>query len=447
MTTLKHLLRTTALAAVIAAVPMSVMAEDVTVKVWAGGTGDADLYRLDAIEIAADFLEREAALKGEELNITVEKTPYDGWDDFKQALTLSAESGTAPNIVVSGHEDIGPWAQSGLIVPVEDYLDLEAWPLNDIFPNLMQIATYGGVQYGIPQDAESRPFFFWKPHLKAIGYSDADIDGLPAKIQAGEYTLANVIEDAKKMQDAGVVQPGYGFYPRPSDGPDYWQFYTSFGGVMEEDGKLVFDKASMTKFYQFFVDAVAAGVTKKNHIGTEFDQWYGEVANGKAGIWHGGTWHFGRYAKEGLADFFGTVAFSLTPAGEGGKANTLTHPLVYLLTKNDDERATEISAELIKIASEPRINVLHAIKSNHLGISAQEANIEIYSSNRWIAETTATLLPHANAMPNNSNFGAYWTAMWSGLEASWTGTKTVEQAITDVEAELKNALGDAIIIR
>ena len=65
-----------------------------------------------------------------------------------------------------------------------------------------------------------------------------------------------------------MVEPGYGFYPRVSNGPDYWQFYLSFGGTIEKDGKLVFDKAAMEKFYQFFVDAVDAGVTRKNHIGT-----------------------------------------------------------------------------------------------------------------------------------------------------------------------------------
>ncbi len=102
-------------------------------------------------------------------------------------------------------------------MPVEDYLNLDAWPIRDMYENLLEISSYGG----LPQDTESRPFFFWKPHMKAIGYSDADIDGLPAKVQSGEYTLANVITDAKKMQDQGVVQPGYGFYPRPANGPIY----------------------------------------------------------------------------------------------------------------------------------------------------------------------------------------------------------------------------------
>ncbi|MBA3516221.1 MAG: extracellular solute-binding protein [Rhizobiales bacterium] len=443
------LLRATAITAALAAATGVAAAKDVTIGVWSGGSGPNDNYRVDAIEMAADIYEREAAIRGEELNIIVEKKPYPTWDDFKQALTLAAEAGTAPDIVVTGHEDIAPWSQSGLITPIEDYIDLDSWPVNGIYENLMEISSYGGVVYGLPQDAEARPFFFWTPHMKAIGYSDADIEALPAKIQAGEYTLANVLEDAKKMQDSGAVQPGYGFYPRPANGPDYWQFYKSFGGEMQDaSGKLVLDKAAMQRFYQFFVDAVEAGVTRKNHIGTPNDQWFAEVASGKAGTWHGGTWHYARYVnQEGLTDFFGNVQFSLIPAGEGGEANTLTHPLVYLLTKQDSEDEMTTAAELIKIASEPRINTLHAIKSAHLGISKEQSNISLYSGDRWAREATERLLPHANAMPNNSDFGAYWNSMWSGLESAWTGQKTPEQAVADVETELKSALGDAIIIR
>lgn len=448
MTILSALLRATAVTSVFAAMSAGVVAQEVTISVWSGGTGPNDVYRVDAIDIAADLLEREAAIRGENLSITVEKTTYSGWDDFKQALTLSAEAGTAPNIVVSGHEDIAPWSQSGLIVPIEDYVNLDAWPLNDIYPNLIEIASYGGVVYGIPQDAEARPFFFWKPHMKAIGYTDADIEALPQKVQDGTYTLANVLEDAKKMQDAGLIEPGYGFYPRFSNGPDFWQFYTSYGGVMEEDGKLVFDREAMRKFYQFFVDAVELGVTKKNHIGMPGDQWWADVAAGKAGIWDAGTWHYARLVnQEGLTDFFGNIAFTLTPAGEGGKANTLTHPLVYLLTANDDPKMLDIAAQLITIASEPRINALHAVKSAHLGISSQEANVDLYSNDRWTREATERLLPYANAMPNNSDFGAYWNVMWKNLEAAWTGTKTVDAAIADAETELTSTLGDAITIR
>ncbi|MDE0522021.1 MAG: extracellular solute-binding protein [Boseongicola sp.] len=424
-------------------------AADYTITVWSGGSGPNDHYRIDAISMAAEFLEHEAAIRGDELNITIEGKPYDGWEEFKQGVTLSAESGTAPNIVVTSHTDIAPWAQAGLIVAAEDYVDLDSWPLNDLYGNLIDIASFNGIVYGIPQDAESRPFFFWKDHMRGIGYSDADIEALPGKVEAGEYTLQNVLEDARKIQDAGLVEAGYGFYPRVSNGPDYWQFYLSFGGTIEEDGKLVFDKSAMSDFYQFFVDAVEAGVTRKNHIGTPWDQWYGEVASGKAGLWHGGTWHYARYTgREGLDDFFGNIQFTLIPAGgDGGRANTITHPLMYLITDQGDEDLEALAAELVTIASEPRINTLHAIKSAHLGIARSQSSVPLYADDRWASEATDRLLPHATAQPNNVNFGQYVGIMWSGLEAAWTGQKTVADAIADAETELRATLGDNIVIR
>ncbi|WP_298818278.1 extracellular solute-binding protein [uncultured Roseibium sp.] len=455
MTTLVSKLRQSTAAAVLtlAATALSgaAVAKDVTITVWAGGSNDSDAYRWEAIEMAADILEREAAIEGEELNITIEsKGQFGNWQEFKQAVTLAAEAGTAPNIVVTSHLDIAPWSEAGYIVPVEEYLDLDAWPLNDIYPNLLEIAAFDDVQWGLPQDAESRPFFFWKDTMKKIGYSDEDIAALPAKVESGEYTLQNILEDAKKAVDMEVVEKGYGFYPRPSNGPDYAQFYQSFGGELidKETGKLVLDKKAMEEFYQFFVDAVAADVTRKNHLGTDWGQWYKEVANGKAATWHGGTWHFGRYAQEGNQDFWNTIEFSLIPAGnEDGRANTITHPLVYLITDNANDDAEEIAANLVKIASEPRINSLHAIQSNHLGISRQQSNIELYANNRWADEATKRLLGHANAQPNHVNYGAYSEALFKGLEAAWTGTKSPVEAVEEVEVQMKATLGDELIIR
>lgn len=424
------------------------LAADYTISVWANA-GSRENYRIDAIKLAADLLEQEYAVRGEELNITIEGKTFTQWAEFKQGVTLAAEAGDAPNIVVSGHEDIAPWSQSGLIVPIEDYLDIDAWPINSIFENLMEIASFQDQVWGIPQDAESRPFFFWKDHMNAIGYSDTDLDGLADAIKAGEYTLANVLEDARKMIDAGLVEEGKGFWPRPSKGGDYWQFYTSFGGKLDDgEGHLLLDKTAMAEFFQFFVDAVELGVTGKNHIGTPWDQWHGALTSGKVGMWHGGTWQYGEWTGKYELDFFEEVTFSLIPGGgDNGQANTLTHPLVYLVTAQDDEDIMAISAELIAIASEPRINALHAIKSAHLGITPQESTVGLYAGDRWAREATAVLLPNATAAPNHVNFGQYFEVMFGGLQAAWTGQKTVDEAIADMETELKAVLGDKIVIR
>ena len=381
------LFRSTAIAVAMTAVAGHAMAEDITITVWAGGSNDSDSYRVEAIEMAADILEREAAILGEELNITVDgRWDFAGWAEFKQGVTLAAEAGEAPTIVVTSHLDIAPWSEAGYIVPVEDYVDLDAWPLNNVYPNLMEIAAFDGVQWGVPQDAESRPFFYWIETMEALGYSEDDIEALPERVAVGEYTLRDMLADATRAVEMGLVEEGYGFYPRVSNGPDYAQFYQSFGGELmdAETGQLVLDTAAMTEFYQFFVDAVAAGVTRQNHIGTDWGQWYNEVANGRAAFWHGGTWHFGRYGTEGNEDFWNTIQFSLIPAGNAdGRANTITHPLVYLVTAQGDDRVEEIAAQLVAIATEPRINSLHAIQSNHLAVAQAQQDVDLYAGDRW----------------------------------------------------------------
>ena len=65
--------RIIAAAAMLALSTCAVWADDVTITVWAGGTGPSDVYRLDAIEIAAGLLTREAAIQGKTLNVKVEK--------------------------------------------------------------------------------------------------------------------------------------------------------------------------------------------------------------------------------------------------------------------------------------------------------------------------------------------------------------------------------------
>lgn len=437
--------------ALMTALAAPALAEDITITVWAGGSNDSDSYRIEAIEMAADILEREQRILGEDLNITVEgRRDFAGWDEFKQGVTLGAEAGTAPSIVVTSHLDIAPWAQAGYIVPIEDYVDLDAWPLNNVYPNLMEIASVGGTQWAVPQDAESRPFFFWKETLKGLGYDDAAIAALPEKVANGEYTLRDMLADATRAVEEGLVEEGYGFYPRPSNGPDYAQFYQSFGGELmdPESGKLVLDRQAMTEFYQFFVDLVEAKVTRQNHIGTEWNQWYNEVANGRAAFWHGGTWHYGRYAREGNEDFWNTIQFSLIPAGnEQGRANTITHPLVYLVMAQEDERAVEIAAQLVAIATEPRLNTLHAIQSNHLAVTQAQEGIDLYIGDRWASEATAVLLGSANAQPNHLQYGAFSEAMFRGLEAAWTGVQTPEDAVAEVEAQLRATIGDDLIVR
>lgn len=442
-----------AIGAVMFAIPMA-QAKDLDIVVWANADKN-ERYRFEAVKLAANVLNEELKIEGRDIKVSVSAQSYVGsqaWAQLKQGFSLAVEAGKGPHIIVGGHEDIPVWGSAGLILPIEDHVDLEAWPFSDVFDALWPIMSWNGQVWGIPQDAESRPFFAWNPHLKAIGYSDADIEGMPAKIKSGAYTLTNVLEDAKKIQDKGLVKKGYGFYPRATKGGDYWQFYAvQKGGDMYDakSGKLILDKGALLGYYQFFHDAVFKyGVTKKTHLGMNWDQWYNEVANGKAGLWHGGTWHYARYTrKEGLKDFFDKVMFGLIPSsGAGGKATTLTHPLTYLISKRAKGDELEMASRLLTIVSEPRLNTLHAIASAHLGITNAQTKVSQYSDDRWTAEATS-LLNSAFALPNSVDFGQYDTLVWKGLTAAWSGDLSPEKAVDTVVKEISATMGNKVIIR
>ena len=429
-----------------------IQAKEINILVWANATND-ERFRTEAIKLAAGILNEELKIEGSDIHVTVEEQRWHGggsWQKFKQAFSLAIEAGKGPHIVVSGHEDIPVWGRAGQIQPIEELIDLEQWPLSDIHSNLWDVTYWHGTIWGIPQDAESRPFFGWIPHLKAIGYTDDQIESLPGKVLSGEYTLYDALKDAKKIQDKGLVKKGYGFYPRVSNGPDYWQFYIAFGGEFTTaSGNLMLDRQALQQYYQFFHDAVFKyGVTRKNHIGTEWNQWYSEVTSGKAGLWHGGTWHYARYTKkEGLTDFFDKVVFSLIPSGKKGKKGvTITHPLVYMVSKRAEGDTAEIAARLITIATEPRINTLHAIASAHLGVTRTQSRVEMYANDRWTAEATA-LLEHAVSLPNNANFGQLDQIVWRGLTAAWSGQMTPAEAAGIVVQEVKNTMGDKVMVK
>lgn len=452
--TVKSTVKSAVLVAALAGMTSMAVAKDITITVWAGGSNEHDQYRLDAIEMAADILERESKIEGKTLNITVKKKrDFGGWSEFRQAVNLGAESGKVPDILVAGHNDIAPWSKAGYIVPAEDYLDFDTWPLNNLYDGMLKAGQFNGVQWGVAQDAESRPFFLWKPHYRKIGYSDAEIDAIPGKIKAGTYTMRDVMKDAKKAVDMGVVEKGYGFYPRPSKG-DTEMWYQAFGGTLQDpkSGKLVFHKKAMTDYFQYWADLVKAGVTKKNHIGTDWAQWYKEVSTGKAFAWYGGTWHYPRYKKYGnftTDQFFDTIGFGLIPAGGNGmgRPNTVMGPLMYLISNQKDDSREEIAAKLIAIATEPRINNLHAIKSGHLAVTKEQANIPFYANDRWASEATEQLLANANAKPNHAGWGIFSDAIWNGIEAAWTGSKSPQDAVAAMEKELKAKLGNQVLYK
>ena len=126
------------------------------------------------------------------------------WGDYKNEFVLASEAGEAPDIILSGHEDIGAWAPAGFIIPLDDVIPMHS-EFEDIVPSLWDSHGYAGQIWGIPQDAEARPIFYSKLLLRDLGWSEEDIESLPDRVAAGEFTFADMLATAEAAIDEGVV--------------------------------------------------------------------------------------------------------------------------------------------------------------------------------------------------------------------------------------------------
>ncbi|HKV45597.1 MAG TPA: extracellular solute-binding protein [bacterium] len=425
-------------------------AQAVQLTAWTIGPDEPSYYRKDNLISAMETLNKQLAAAGSDTQVTLNATFWTGdWGTYKQRFVLAAQSGKAPDIVATGEEDIAAWAAAGYIDPLDAYVK-KYKEFADVFPTLWGATKYDGTIYAIPQDVEARPLYYNMPLLEKLGWSHAQVAGLPKAIEAGQFTLTDLLKAAKDAQDKSLVAAGHGWWIRPINGPDYYMYYEAFGGKMaDSSGKLLLDTKALRDEYTFFHDAVFTyKVTPKDIIGTDWNSWHQVVVDRKILFTQCGTWCWAQWIKQYKmpADLlWQTYGFALVPAGKrGDQPVTLSHPIVYMISKNSQH--ANLAAQLLALATTPALNARHAIGSGHLAILEDEAKVPQYAQDKFLTDTTY-MLKYTTFLPNDKNFGTYDQAMWLGLSAVIAGQMSPDQAVQTVTQQMRTNLGDNVVIR
>ena len=307
-----------------------------------------------------------------------------GWDDYKTEFLLAADANEAPDIILSGHEDIGAWGPAGLILPLDDIIP-EYEEFADIVPALWESQKFEGTTFGIPQDAEARPIFYSKLLLRDLGWSDEEIESLPDRVVSGEYTFEDMLATAQEAIDEGVVESGNGYWHRTGNGFDWLIYYLGMGGeVMTEAGEMVVDRDALLATYELIGSFTSSGVTRPDMIGVDGNTvWHPTVAAADQVVFsQGGTWNWANWAvnygvsddleqsRQFLLDNIGLILF---PAMGTGEPITLTHPLSYMIYSGSEH--PDVAMALIAAITTPEANNRHAIDSFHLGILKRSGRI------------------------------------------------------------------------
>lgn len=378
-----------------------------------------------------------------------------GWADYKKKFTLAAEAGEAPDIVLSGHEDVPVWANAGYIV---EFTECKArYPeFDDVIESLWDSAMWQGKVWAVPQDTEARPMFFHKTKLQELGWPEEEIASLPDRIRTGDFTLDDLIATAKEAVEKGVVEPGYGYWHRPRKGGDFLQYYFSYGGRLydPEQDKLVVVTDALEKWYAFQRRVVEEGITPANFIGTEWSIWHDTVSHGKALFWNGGIWQWADWAANYVQDLggqdylFSFAGYALQPSGiEGQPGGTLSHPLVYMIAseKASGKKNQDAACALLAKTTTPEINTLHAVGSTHLGILNSQADFPDYANDQLLSETLY-MLDYNYYQPNHVMYGPYFDIVWDFMVKAENGEMSPADAAKGAVELLQSELGDVVIV-
>ena len=422
----------------------------VDLTAWSQVTPGVDLWRTRALRIAApDVEDFELSLATEDVG--------EEWPDYLNKFTLAASSRTAPNIVVAGHEQSAPWSAAGWIVPLDECRERHD-ELDALFPSLWRAVEFDGKTWGVPFEPEARPMFFHKRKLRELGWSQAEVDALPTRLEQGTFTLDDLVHTGRQAIDRGVVPKGFAYWHRPQPGFDFLQYYVAYGGRLydEQARKLVLSRRPLADFFAFQRRVVVEELTPRNFVPTEWETWHRTVAGGKTLFWNGGIWMWAEWRAgyvDGKGDEYlsGFVGYGLQPTGVAGQSGrTLSRPIAYFVTSNraSGASADEIDAACALLAKSMNKDsrTREALESAHLAWLEPQVRSPAYQRDRFLSSVTYMIQgDRAFFVPNDVEFGVYNTIVYDHMLRAEQGEISPERAADAVVARMKLELPDAVV--
>ena len=426
--------------------------ETKTLTLWSRADNSGPL-RPGNILKGADALNKALEQEGADYRVKIEvlEQPSEGgYDSDAERLLRAFAIGEGPDLFHAAHEWVCAFADGGFLYDLTDYTENHPEYFGDIFPSLWDATLCDGRRYAVPQDAEARMFFFNKNLMREAGYDDEFIESLDDRVLAGEVTLDDMTEIAKKVVDNTDAE--FGILHRPSRGPDYIMPFFQYGNTFldPETGKLLLEEDKLAAAYGWFERNVQMGVTPSNNTSLEWPfirdkMWKeGKVAMWMYGIWELGSEAFPRGVSQDQDEFFKAYGWTAAPAAEkGGKPGSLTHPIVYAVSKGDN---AELAARVVGFASDASLNTDHAVSTTHLGIKRSQLDDPRYAE-QWPLAMATPLLEITKFMPNHPDFGTLNQIIYEGLQGVETGQLSAEDAAQFVIEEADARIPDSITVK
>jgi inositol-phosphate transport system substrate-binding protein len=418
---------------------------------WVTGPEPSAFARKTNLIEGARRLNQELAASGSQRRVSIDvdfnTTSHDPYVK-KLVFAFAAERG--PDIVCGGHEIVGQFAPPGYLVPLDDYLTARPAFRADFFPVLWNAMSWRGAVYAVPQDNEVRLAYIHKKPLRALGWSEADIDGLAQAVERGALTLDDVAGLAEKAVAAGVVRAERGVYHRNRSGFDWLQFLLAYGARLDDPatGKLVLSRRATLATLRLFDRLVARRALPPGMTSYTERTIYRDFVSGDVLIWlTGGSWHKLEWEEAvgtSDAEFHANIAYVPIPGGSrGGKPVSVSHPFGCAVAATAPDR--ELAFRVIERSIDSDLDVGHAMKSSHLVVRKSSSESEPYKADPFLRDMIG-LLRFTHFAPNHAKLTRLQRILFDGIRGVEVGVLSPDEALDFVVRVCRARLGDDIVI-
>jgi multiple sugar transport system substrate-binding protein len=349
-----------------------------------------------------------------------------GFNDLLPKLQAAAAGGDAPDVAAGDLIWMPKLAQSGAVVPLDDYIAAAKIDLSDIYPALLNVGQYDGKTYSLPVSTNNLQLFINKDLFRKAGLD-------PEKPPTSWDELRAT---AKACTDADEGISGMELFTEPGEGLT-WQFqvylWQAGGDFLSPDLKsAAFNSPAGEQALQFWVDLLQ---TDKS---APLAPW-GAFGQGTACMAMDGSWMAGIWSADPPFDL-GTAAM---PYPAGGQPATNMGGEQLVVFKKDD--ATQQAAfDFVNWLTSAETQVSWDQQTGFTPIRASVAADTDYLS--WVKTNQPLLLPfveqqvNAHNRPPVTNYPEISDAFSRELEAALLGATSPKEALAAAEKAVNELL-------
>lgn len=387
-----------------------------------------------------NFLEAEKRLN-EELKADNVQVKLDWWPGIgDDELILQAQAGKVADVFINSSVDIGWQLNANLIREIDWVASSEVFKsVPDSYTNIMK---YEGHYYGAIQDMDASPVFISRKALEGLGWTAGQIDGLRARVDAGEFTFGDLVDTAEQAVSSKQAKIGFAVEDTRFEG---WNYAFGNYNYNAEQNKMVLT-AKTKDVYAFWADALQRGVIAEG---------IGDVDTDKAAPMFVQGEIFAQFARtefyqvlreaggmqddlEGFDQWFAEhVVWIPVPSAErGGKPVSYSNPAMIFVGSEVDEAKMPYVQRLIEHVLAPDLQINHTIASGKLPVTPEAQADERFKSMAFYKDH-AYLIDFTRTRPAQPDYAVYTKSYTLGVDAILAKKQSAEQAFSLFTKDVK----------